>query len=948
MTILIASVAFLLASAAVALPGQAAASEQSGSLSALSGPNECVGETEEQHAICSTQVPFGLNLAYEVQASPDGRNVYSVSIDGDLIEYSRNLASGALEVIGCITASTRACASQNATEEVALMEKPTALAISPNGQDVYVAVSSHNAVVELERETATGLLKVMSSGKACVTGESGGECEIREAKGFNEPYGIVVSPDGESVYVASVKGESIAELGRNTTTGLLEEMKGQECIGGHTSGCPVETAQALVEPIGVAVSPDGKNVYVAAGASNHEGEIASFKREAGGVLKQLPKAEGCISETIVTECAPGIAVDGSEDLVVSPDGKNVYATSFLKDAVVEMERNATTGALTQLASPNACVTTASLAGCSTVKAIGGTRGLAISPDGDDLYVSSTSEASVAALQREASSKGALASFEASHECVTTELGGCGISGLIGLEGARRLTVSPDGTNVYVAAQGGNSIAELARTVTPSVSKIAPTTGSEAGGTEVTIEGAGFADGASVEFGGASAVSVIVDSASEITAVSPAGATGKATVSVTNLAGASASVPADEFAYTTAVAPTVSEVSPFYGSESGGTQVTISGTEFLAGASVDFGGTPAREVKVDSGTSITAVTPPGTGGQEVTVTTSKGTSTTGEADRFKYVFVPPHELGGLDLNGYCSSLGYVSVALQKGQVVGPNAAYENWACVEKGGHEVLIAATGVAPSMENACKVQHPGSFAYAEEANDANSWKCFEEEPPSGKAGGEKGPSGGGKSGEKATTASVPQPKVAETGNVAPVSGTVLVKLPGAKAFVPLTTLTQIPFGSVIEATNGHVSVTVAEPGGGIETGEFFDGQFVLTQEANGMTVATLTGGNFSVCPRRYKVPPHDGMAIVSSASGKHVVRKLWANAHGKFTTKGNYAAGAVQGTEWLTEDLCEGTLIRVTRDKVAVTNLLTHKHVEVRTGHHYLARAPLRRLRRA
>ena len=47
-----------------------------------------------------------------------------------------------------------------------------------------------------------------------------------------------------------------------------------------------------------------------------------------------------------------------------------------------------------------------------------------------------------------------------------------------------------------------------------------------------------------------------------------------------------------------------------------------------------------------------------------------------------------------------------------------------------------------------------------------------------------------------------------------------------------------------------------------------------------------------------------------------------------------------MQGTEWLTEDLCEGTLIRVTRDRVAVTNLVSHRHVEVRAGHSYLAKA--------
>jgi hypothetical protein len=47
-----------------------------------------------------------------------------------------------------------------------------------------------------------------------------------------------------------------------------------------------------------------------------------------------------------------------------------------------------------------------------------------------------------------------------------------------------------------------------------------------------------------------------------------------------------------------------------------------------------------------------------------------------------------------------------------------------------------------------------------------------------------------------------------------------------------------------------------------------------------------------------------------------------------------------VQGTEWLTEDLCDGTLIKVTRDKVQVTDLVRHRHLLVRAGHQYLARA--------
>jgi hypothetical protein len=99
-------------------------------------------------------------------------------------------------------------------------------------------------------------------------------------------------------------------------------------------------------------------------------------------------------------------------------------------------------------------------------------------------------------------------------------------------------------------------------------------------------------------------------------------------------------------------------------------------------------------------------------------------------------------------------------------------------------------------------------------------------------------------------------------------------------------------------------------------------------------------GGDFAVCPTA-RERAHRARVSAAHASGKHVVRKLWANAHGSFSTKGNYAAGAVAGTEWLTEDLCDGTLIRVTRDKVAVTNLVTHRHLTVKVGHSYLASAP-------
>ncbi|HEX5224379.1 MAG TPA: FG-GAP repeat protein [Solirubrobacteraceae bacterium] len=180
----------------------------------------------------------------------------------------------------------------------------------------------------------------------------------------------------------------------------------------------------------------------------------------------------------------------------------------------------------------------------------------------------------------------------------------------------------------------------------------------------------------------------------------------------------------------------------------------------------------------------------------------------------------------------------------------------------------------------------------------------------------------------------VSAPVLAKTGNVQPVSGKVLVHLPHVKGFVLLPGLTQIPFGSIVDARDGTALVTVARggSGGGTQSGEFFDGEFTLTQSHSGRVLAILTGGSLVSCKPRH--------AKRAQASAKRRTRKLWANAHGTFSTKGNYAVGAVQGTEWLTEDTCQGTLIKVTRDKVRVTDLVHHRSFSVRAGHSALVRA--------
>jgi subtilisin family serine protease len=82
-------------------------------------------------------------------------------------------------------------------------------------------------------------------------------------------------------------------------------------------------------------------------------------------------------------------------------------------------------------------------------------------------------------------------------------------------------------------------------------------------------------------------------------------------------------------------PTVTSVNPNTGPVTGGTTVTIAGTNFFVVTAVNFGATPAASFTVNSPTQITATSPAGTGTVDVTVTAGGGTSATSAADRFTY-------------------------------------------------------------------------------------------------------------------------------------------------------------------------------------------------------------------------------------------------------------------------------------------------------------------------
>ncbi|MGE4092560.1 MAG: IPT/TIG domain-containing protein [Candidatus Binatia bacterium] len=90
---------------------------------------------------------------------------------------------------------------------------------------------------------------------------------------------------------------------------------------------------------------------------------------------------------------------------------------------------------------------------------------------------------------------------------------------------------------------------------------------------------------------------------------------------------------------------VTDITPNFGSTRGGTVVAITGDNFLAGASVLIGGTPAADVTVVDATTLTATTPPGTAGTANVVVINPGCAGAPScsatlANAFTYVAPPP--------------------------------------------------------------------------------------------------------------------------------------------------------------------------------------------------------------------------------------------------------------------------------------------------------------------
>ncbi len=325
-----------------------------GGLSQPASPSDCV--TSASYG-CGTLIPYGLNSAYQPAVSPDGKSVYEVGLFGGIVEFSRNPATGALTEIGCVTGDATDCPGAGSIENAEGISNPAGIAVSPDGSTVYVIDQGDNSIATFTRNASTGLLAEQNS--SCFSANSIPGCT--SDVGLDNPYGIAVSPDGKNVYVSTYNGQDIAEFARNATSGALSLIPGNTCIAdaASSSGCPVTTSAQLLHLVGVAAY--GSNVYGVAGATNGDGDIAEFARNASNGALSTIAGNPCIGSTASGCPRSATDINGTEDMAIAPNGAFAYVNSFSNDAVVELSRNAITGALAQIG----CVgTSSSPLGCA--------------------------------------------------------------------------------------------------------------------------------------------------------------------------------------------------------------------------------------------------------------------------------------------------------------------------------------------------------------------------------------------------------------------------------------------------------------------------------------------------------------------------------------------------------------------------------------------------------
>jgi sugar lactone lactonase YvrE len=369
------------------------------------------------------------------------------------------LGSVALAAVGGIVqpAGKAGCISEDGAGPCAdghnLAPGVDAVTVSPDGRDLYATTFS--GVARFDRRPSNGALVQPAGRSGCVSETGAGRC----ADGYMLKKGadsVAVSPDGKYVYVAAYTSSAITTFKRNRHTGAIKQLTGAKyCVSESGSG-PCAKGHGMDGVAWLIVSADGTSIYAAATKSN--AIVRLTRNEATGAIAQPGGAEGCVSDGGAESCAAGHALLDSVYVAESPDGRNLYVAALMSHAVSVLTRDPATGAIAQPAGTDGCVSADAAGPCQQGHGIAGPFAVAVSDDGRSVYSASTDDSAVARFDRDQAT-GALVQPAGLDGCVSEDGSGSCADGH-GLSGADAVAVSPGGANVYVV--GASSVATFTR------------------------------------------------------------------------------------------------------------------------------------------------------------------------------------------------------------------------------------------------------------------------------------------------------------------------------------------------------------------------------------------------------------------------------------------------------------------------------------------------------
>jgi len=267
----------------------------------------------------NTVSPYNINATSGVLTSsgavePTGFGPSSVAVDAagkfayvtnqtsaSVTAYS--IASGVLAALPDVDSGTAGTQTSIPTGST-----PTAIKIHPSGNFAYVVNQGNNSVSAYRLDAASGVARIDSDG-----GTAGNQTSVPARSG---PISIAIHPEGGYAYVANAASGDISVYSIDTISGAFTAI---DANGPSNQGTLYYVNLGIgTTPYSVAVSPDGKHLYVANGAGGASGV---FHYDIGAIGSP---DEGALTSSIPTTVAAGTS---PRAVAIHPSGLYAYVVN---------------------------------------------------------------------------------------------------------------------------------------------------------------------------------------------------------------------------------------------------------------------------------------------------------------------------------------------------------------------------------------------------------------------------------------------------------------------------------------------------------------------------------------------------------------------------------------------------------------------------------------------